>query len=162
MNETAVTVSLGLVILIGLAGTLVPWFPDILLIWGAGLGYGLWIGWGPLGPWLFGAMTLIGLAALAADVVMGAAGARVGGASGWGLAAGMVFGLIGLLVLSPLGAVIGFALGVLLVEGLRRRDARQGLRASAGAVIGWGASFVVKFLLALMMAAAWGAWVAFG
>jgi hypothetical protein len=162
VNETAITVTLGLVILIGLAGTLVPWFPDILLIWGAGLGYGLLIGWGPLGPWLLGAMTVLGIAALAADVVMGSAGARLGGASGWGLAAGFVCALIGLLVAPPLGAVVGFALGVLLVESLRRRDARQGLRASAGAVIGWGASFVVKFLLALAMATAWGVWVALG
>lgn len=162
MSESAITIALGLAVLIGLVGTLLPWFPDIVLIWAAGLGYGLLIGWGPFGPWLFGVMTVIGVAALAADVVLGTAGARVGGASWWGMAAGAAGGLIGFVFFPPFGAVAGFAIGVLLVESLRRRDARQGLRASAGAVIGWGASFVAKFLLALGMAAAWGAWVVLG
>src|SRR3970040_2381567 len=49
---------------------------------GAGLAYGLLVGWGTWGPWLFALMTLGGLVALAAEVALSTAGARVGGASG--------------------------------------------------------------------------------
>ena len=161
-QDEAITVFVGLVMLLGVAGSIVPWFPDILLIWGAGLAYGLLVGWGAWGPWLFAMMTLTGLAALAAEIGLISAGARVGGASGWAIAAGVVLAVIGLIVLTPLGALAGLALGILLVEGWRRRNMRQALRATAGAMAGWGASFVVKFSLALWMVLLWGVWVTVG
>src|SRR3990172_4240878 len=97
--------------LLGLAGSIVPWFPDILLIWGAGLVYGLLVGWGAWGPWLFAMMTLTGLAALAAEVGLISAGARVGGASGWAVAAGGVLAVIGFILFTPPGGVGGPGLG---------------------------------------------------
>ena len=162
MDNQTVTFLIGLAMLTGVAGTIVPWFPDILLIWAAGLAYGLLLGWGTWGPWLFALMTLSALAGLAAEVGLSTAGARVGGASGWGIAAGLLLAIVGLFVFFPLGALAGFALGILLVEGWRRRNMRKALRATAGAVAGWGASFVVKFGLALWMVALWVVWVATG
>ena len=161
-QDEAITLLVALAMLTGVAGVIVPWFPDIVLIWGAGLAYGLLVGWGTWGPWLFALMTLGGLVALAAEVALSTAGARVGGASGWGIAAGVLLAIIGLFVFFPLGALAGFALGILLVEGWRRRNMRKAVRATAGAVAGWGASFVVKLGLALWMVVLWGVWVATG
>ncbi len=161
-QDEAITFFIGLVMLVGVAGVIVPWFPDIVLIWGAGLAYGWLVGWGTWGPWLFAVMTLSGVAGLAAEVGLTSAGARVGGASGWAIAGGVLLGAIGLIVFPPLGALAGLALGILLVEGWRRRNVRQGLRATAGAMAGWGASFVVKFSLALWMVLLWGVWVTVG
>ena len=58
MDQQAVTFLVGMAMLAGLAGVLIPWFPDILLIWGAGLVYGILVGWGTWGPWLFASMTV--------------------------------------------------------------------------------------------------------
>jgi len=159
-QDEAITFLIGVAMLAGLAGTIVPWFPDILLIWGAGLAYGLLVGWGTWGPWLFALMTLAALVGVAAEIALSTAGARVGGASGWGIAAGVLLAIIGLFVFFPLGALAGLVLGIVLVEGWRRRSMRKALQASAGAVVGWGASFIVKLGLALGMVVLWGVWVA--
>ena len=159
MDDSAITFLVGATMLVGLAGALVPWFPDIVLIWGAGLAYGLLVGWGTWGPWLFALMTVAALVAVAAELAISAAGARVGGASGWGIAAGLGLAVLGLIVFSPLGALVGLALGMLLVEGWRHRDLRKAATASAGAVLGWGVSFVVKFALSAWMVLLWGVWV---
>jgi uncharacterized protein YqgC (DUF456 family) len=68
--------------------------------------------------------------------------------------------VVGLIVFSPLGAVIGLILGLLIVEGWRRRNLRRAAQATVGAIVGWGASFVVKFSLALWMVLLWVVWVA--
>ena len=162
MDDQAVTLLVGMAMLAGLAGTLIPWFPDLVLIWGAGLAYGVLVGWGTWGPWLFALMTVAALVGFVAEVAVSAAGARVGGASGWGIVAGLVLAVLGLIVFSPLGALIGLTLGVLLVEGWRQRNLRKAASATLGAVIGWGASFLVKFSLSLWIVLLWGAWVTLG
>lgn len=162
MDDQAITFIVGIAMLAGLAGSLIPWFPDILLIWGAALVYGILVGWGTWGPWLFAMMTVGALAGLAAEVAVSALGARVGGASGWGIAAGVVLAVLGLIIFSPLGALVGLGLGMLLVEGLRHRNLRRAFSATLGALIGWGASFAVKFALSLWMVLLWGVWVAVG
>jgi len=162
VDQQAVTFLVGMAMLAGLAGALIPWFPDILLIWGAGLVYGILVGWGTWGPWLFALMTVAALVGFVAEVAVSAAGARVGGASGWGILAGLVLAVLGLIVFSPLGALIGLALGMLLVEGWRQHNLRKAAAATLGAVIGWGASFLVKFGLSLWMVLLWGAWVTLG
>jgi len=162
VDQQAVTFLVGMAMLAGLAGVLIPWFPDILLIWGAGLVYGILVGWGTWGPWLFALMTVAALVGFFAEVAVSVAGARVGGASGWGILAGLILAVVGMIVFSPLGALIGLALGMLLVEGWRQRNLRKAAAATLGAVIGWGASFLVKFSLSLWMVLLWGAWVALG
>ncbi|MBM2843112.1 MAG: putative rane protein [Anaerolineales bacterium] len=162
MDQQAVTFLVGMAMLAGLAGALIPWFPDILLIWGAGLVYGILVGWGTWGPWLFALMTVAALVGFVAEVAVSVAGARVGGASGWGILAGLMLAVVGMIVFSPLGALIGLALGMLLVEGWRQRNLRKAAAATLGAVIGWGASFLVKFSLSLWMVLLWGAWVTLG
>lgn len=162
MDQQAVTFLVGMAMLAGLAGALIPWFPDILLIWGAGLVYGILVGWGSWGPWLFALMTVAALVGFVAEVAVSVAGARVGGASGWGILAGLMLAVVGMIVFSPLGALIGLALGMLLVEGWRQRNLRKAAAATLGAVIGWGASFLVKFSLSLWMVLLWGAWVTLG
>jgi hypothetical protein len=137
---------------------MVPVMPDVVLIWGAGLVYGLAVGWGSWGPWLFAGMTILGGLALLAEVWMSGAGARVGGASIWGILAGFALGAIGLIFFSPIGGFIGLLLGTFLVEYLRLKDRRLALKAVFGAGLGFGASFLVKLGLCLGMTGLWVVW----
>jgi uncharacterized protein YqgC (DUF456 family) len=162
MTDQAITILVGIAMAIGLIGTAVPWFTDTLLMWGAGLAYGLTVGWGTWGGWLFGLMTLVGLAALIAEIGLSAAGARMGGASGCAIVLGLLAAVVGLLLFSPLGALIALVVGILVVEWVRVRDPQRALRATGGAVLGWGASFVLKFGLGVMMITLWGIWVVTG
>jgi uncharacterized protein YqgC (DUF456 family) len=157
--DILVTILTGLLVLIGLIAAVIPAIPDVSLVWGATLGYGLIVGWGESGPWLFGAISVLGLLGVAADVWVSGAGAKMGGASIWSVIAGVLSGLIGLVIFGPLGLVGGMALGTFLVELSRRKNASEALKAVLGVGLGYGASFLVKLLLSLGMAALWVAWV---
>lgn len=162
MSKTLVTVLAAVVMLLGLAGVVLPALPGLALIWLAALGYGLLAGWGASGPWLFGLITLLGLAGLGSELWVTSAGARAAGASGWSVLAGIVLGLIGLLFFSPIGAVIGLTLGILGGEYLRLKDWRKALSAAGGTLAGCGVSYGVKLLLGMVMIGAWVAWVLIG
>ena len=160
--EGLLTVVAGVLMLVGLLGIFLPFVPDVLLIWGASLGYGLFVGWGESGPWLFGLITLLGLLAAAAEAWVSGAGAYKAGASPWSILAGLVGGAAGFFLLPPLGMVIGLLAGTFLAEYLRRKDARQAARAMVGMGLGYGVSFVVKLVFGLAMIGARLIWVGLG
>jgi uncharacterized protein YqgC (DUF456 family) len=162
MIEIIVTALVGILILIGIIGAVIPLLPDASLVWGATLAYGLIVGWGESGPWLFAAISLLGLFGVAADVWVSSAGAKMGGASMWSIAVGIVLGMIGLFIFGPLGLFGGMALGTYLLELIRRKQPLDALRAVLGVGLGYGASFLVKILLSVGMAALWVVWVILG
>jgi len=101
MSEIVIAIIVGLVMLIGLIGAIIPGLPDIVLIWGASLGYGLLAGWGERGIWLFALITLIGLAGLFAEVWVSGTGAKIGGASIRAIFGGLALGLAGFIFSGP-------------------------------------------------------------
>ena len=161
-TESWITLAVGVAMALGIVGVFLPGFPDLLLIWGAALAYGLLAGWGPLGPWLFAGITLSTIAGLVADVWVGGIAARMGGASWAGILGGLALGLPGLIFFGPFGALFGLLLGTFLVEYLRRRDVAHASRATAGMGIGYGVAFVVKIGVSLLMVGAWVVWVVVG
>ncbi len=159
MRDTIVTILVGLTMLLGLIGIVIPILPDLLLIWGAALVYGLVVGWGTIGPWMFAVITLLGILGGLAEGWVTGVGARKGGASLWSVVGGFALSLVGLVVLGPLGFLIGLLLGIFLLELFRHRNVKHAARATTGTGLGYGASFVVKFIFGLGMIAAWLVWV---
>jgi hypothetical protein len=148
--------------LIGLFGLLVPFFPGIVVIWLAALGYGLIAqDFNTLGIILFILITLLMIAGSFADNLLMGAGARQGGASWLSLGAAVVAGLAGTLLWPPLGGLMAAPAAVLLVEYLRVKDWKQALTALRGMAAGWLLSFVVRFVIGLVMIGFWGLWVYF-
>ena len=162
MIDILATIALGLVMLLGLVGVVIPLFPDVVLIWGAALGYGLIVGWAERGPWFFGAISFLGLVGVLADAWVSGLGARRGGASIVAMFGGFLFGGIGLLFGGPLGAVIGLLLGTFAIEYLRLREAKQAAGAALGAGLGCGVALGVKLILGFLMIAIWVVWVIAG
>jgi uncharacterized protein YqgC (DUF456 family) len=152
----------GAVMVIGVIGTVLPAVPDLVMMWGAGLVYGLVGGWGTGGPWLFGLMTVAAVGGLLAEVWVSTAGARLTGASVGSILAGLALGFIGLVFFSVFGAIVGLLMGAFLGEFLRWRDARQAVRSAAGIALGCGASVGVKLALGIIMAVTWGIWAIVG
>jgi len=159
MNETLVTILAGATMLVGLVGIVVPVLPGLVLIWLGALGYGLLVGWGGSGPWLFALITLLGAAGTGAEIWVTSAGARVAGASMWSVAAGVALALFGIVFFNLVGAVIGLVVGTLVAEYYRLRDWRKAITSAGGTAAGCGVSYGVKMLLGLMMIGAWVAWV---
>lgn len=159
MSQTAVIALVAGIMLVGLIGVLIPILPDLVLIWLGGLAYGLLAGWGSIGGWLFAAITLLGLIGALAEIWASSVGARVGGASLWGILGGLGLGLVGLVLLPPFGLVIGLLLGTFLVEAWRVRDMRQAAKGTFGMGVGYGVAFAIKLVMGLGMIVLWVAWI---
>ena len=150
------------VMLIGVAGVLIPVLPDVWLIWLAALAYGLMRGFdGWVGGVAMVLITLLAVAGIAADLALGHAVARQGGASWQAIGASLLLGIVGLPFLPPVGSLVGALLGLFGVEYYRHgRNARKAWEAVRSYATGCGVSVIVRLGIALAMVAAWGAWVA--
>jgi uncharacterized protein YqgC (DUF456 family) len=160
--EILLTILAGTLMLVGLLAIFLPFVPDILLIWVAALGYGLLVGWGESGPWMFAAITILGVLGGVSEAWVSGAGARKAGASLRSIVVGIIAGGIGFFFFPPLGMIVGLLGGTFLVEFLRLNDAQQAARATLGMGLGFGVSFGVKLLFGLMMIGAWIVWVLLG
>lgn len=147
-----------LVMLVGLFGLVVPVFPGIVVIWGAALVYGLVQGFGPVGGWIFAALTLLMLLGVTVDNIAMGAGARKGGASWWSIATAIVAALLGTYFFPPVGGLLLSPLALLGVEYLLRRDLPQAWQAAKGYLIGCGWAFVARFAIGVVMIGLWAFW----
>lgn len=140
----------GVLMLLGLAGTVLPLIPGIPLMW-VGMVLAAWaddfsrIGWGTL--LLLAALTVL---SLVIEAVAAALGARRVGASraavlgaALGALLGFMAGLIGILV----GPFIGAVIGELLAGPDGRRAVRVGVGAWVGLLVGTVAKIAVAFVM---------------
>jgi uncharacterized protein len=129
--------------LLGLAGVVIPGIPGVLLVFGAALLYALVSRFDEFGPGWLVLMGAIAAAATAFDFIAAPAVARRFGASKWGVI-GAVAGLIaGFFAGGPVGAVLGPFVGAVAFELLFGQTFRQALRSGLGTAVGYAASLVV-------------------
>ncbi len=164
--ELAVIVAYVLMLL-GLAGSVIPVLPGPLLIW---LGVLIWawndgfqrVGWGTLA--LLALMTLL---AWGADLFLSAVVSRRAGASWKAIGGAILGGLAGGILLSEipllgtvLGALLGAGLGMWLVEYREKGDRAAATRAVKGYISGFVLAALLEMTIALLMLAIF-AWKAF-
>lgn len=150
MLEITLYVLAALLMLVGLAGAVLPALPGIPLIFG-----GIWLaaavdGYRHLGWWWLLGIALLGALGMAIDFVAGTLGAKRVGASRqalWGAVlgtfAGMFFGVPGLL----LGPFVGALLGELLAGQSVLRSTHVGVGTWLGLLFGTLAKLVVSFAM---------------
>lgn len=156
MEEPLNTIVLALtllVMLVGLIGIVVPVLPGTVLIFLAALIYAVVEGFRTVGWPTLLVLGLLMIAATSADLWAGIAGAKIGGAGGWSVLAGLAGGLVGFVVLNLPGAILGAVLGVLLSEMLRLGDWKKALKAGGGWAVGWVLSVILQLSLGLAMVA---------
>lgn len=146
------------VMLVGLVGLFVPIFPGIVVIWLAGLGYGIVVGFNTLGWVIFAVLTVLMLAGVTVDNVLMGAGARRGGASWGSILVGLIAGIVGTILVPPIGGLIAAPAAIYLLEYWRSRNAETAWRATRGLAVGWGLSFFARFGIGLVMILLWLAW----
>jgi hypothetical protein len=140
-----------LFILVGLLGLVIPIYPGTVVIWLAMLGYGIAQGFTGLSVALFVVATLLMIGSTLVDNLLIGAGARQAGAS-WGtILAALAAGILGTFLLPPFGGVIAAPLVVLLLEYRRVRDWQKAWQALKGLVVGFGAAYVVRLGIGLVM-----------
>ncbi|MCM2337595.1 MAG: DUF456 domain-containing protein [Lysobacter sp.] len=149
-TQTILYVVAALLMLVGLAGTVLPALPGIPLVfvgmvlaaWAGGFEY---VGWG----WLI-ALGILTLLSLGIDVLAGSLGAKRVGASKLALVGAVVGSLAGLFF-GPLGLFAGPFVGALAGELIHRRDLGQATKVGVGTWFGILLGTVLKVGLAFGM-----------
>lgn len=126
-NEPILWISL-LVMLLGLAGSVLPGLPGVPLIFASALVYAYLTDFEVIGADVLVLLGLFALLAFAADFVGTTYGARRFGASNWGTTGGAIGGLLGTLtgalflgIGALFGLLAGTIVGVFIGEYLRQR-----------------------------------------
>ena len=141
--------SAGLIVL-GLAGTVLPLLPGTLLVWG-GIVLGAWIDdFTRVGTTTVVVVSVLAVLAWALDYVAGLMGARKAGASkqalvgaAVGTVAGLFMGLVGVLFMPLVGAAIG--------EYLAQKDQTRAVKVGVATWLGIMVGLIAKVVLAFMM-----------
>lgn len=150
MRTSLIVVTL-IIMFLGLAGTILPMLPGLVLIYAAFLFYGVATGWIDYGV---GAMLLWGFVVLGSfvvDHVAGSIGARKYGASRYGFWGSFLGAFAGLLIFNLPGLVIGAFLGAFCGELLAGKSGYEALRSGKGALIGLLAGTLFKVAVGLVM-----------
>jgi len=137
-------------ILVGLAGTVLPALPGTALVL-AGIVLGAWIDdFTRVGGWAIGLIVVLAVLAWVLDYVSALLGARRAGASrqaligaALGTVVGLFMGLVGVLFMPLVGAAAG--------EYLAQRDQQRAVRVGVSTWLGLLAGLLAKVVLACMM-----------
>jgi uncharacterized protein len=150
MEHTFLWIASVALIVVGLAGTVLPALSGTVLIL-AGIILGAWIddfsrvGWGTLTV-----IIILAVIAWALDYVAGLLGAKKAGASRYaivgaalGTVAGIFMGLIGVLFMPLVGAAVG--------EYIARKDHQNAMKVGVATWLGIMAGLIAKVVIAFMM-----------
>lgn len=152
--EHVAEVLVGLAILLGLVGILVPVVPGLLLVWAAVLAWAVWAqsmaGWVLLGV----SSAMVVLSQVVKYVVPGRRLGRAGVPTRT-MVAGGAAGVVGFFVLPVLGLLAGFVCGVYVAERIRLGGHRPAWRSTGQALQAAGLAMLIELLTGLLIAAGW-------
>lgn len=147
------TVVTGLVMLVGLLGIVIPALPGLLLVW---LATALWAYDHPApSAWVvFGVATLVYAGGLVGQYVVPGRRMRQAGVGTWTLLLAVVLAVVGFFVIPVVGALVGFVLGIFLVEVSRQHDRRTAWRSTRHALkavaLSMGIELTAGFVIVLI------------
>ena len=140
-----------LLMLAGLLGTIAPWVPGVPLIYAVYLIYGVVTDWQSYGMGVMAVLGGVTASIMVLDFYAGALGARKFGASPAGTWGSIIGALLGLVLFNVIGLIIGTFTGALLGELLSRRPLRAALWSGWGALVGFLAGTLFRFVTATVM-----------
>ncbi len=154
-TQTAFLAVIIFVMLLGLAGLIIPVLPGLVMIWLAALVYWIatgftWITWVALAV-----LTVLMIGGSVIDNILMGASARMSGASWLGIGIALLAGILGSIFLTPIGGLLLALLGIFIVEIIRLRDWRKALNSTTSMAIGCGSSAFVRFAIGCLMILIW-------
>ena len=153
MTHITLVALFGLLLIPGLAMTLVPMLPAFWYLFGVSVVFGILDGFMHLSAPNLAMLGGLFLISMAVDWSAGLLGAKFGGAAWKSLLYGMAGSFVGLALIPPFGVFAGLFVGVCLGELLRKRNSSQSIKAATGALIGSIAGVAINALLALIFVA---------
>jgi uncharacterized protein len=148
------TLIAGVLVVVGLAGILVPVVPGLLLVL-AGIAVWAVPRGDAVGATVLVTATVIVVLGTVAKYLLPGRRLRDAGVPGRTLAAGGVLGVLGFFVIPVAGLFVGFVLGIYLAELARLRDRTAAWPSTRGALVAVGWSILIELATGLVAAAVW-------
>ncbi len=153
MSEFDVLV--GIAMLVGLTGTVLPILPGIVLIMGAALIWAVFGGAGAVG-WVATVLILgIGVVAIVANYLVPARMAAKAGAPRWVLLVGAAGVVVGFFVIPVVGALVGGPIAIYITELVRLGDLKEAWRSTWEALKGVGIGIAIHLAAGVVMIGLW-------
>jgi uncharacterized protein len=152
----------GLLLAVGVLGTIIPVLPGPLLIIAALLIWALVLA-NPVGWIVFAIGTLLAVVGMLASAVLTGRRLRERKIPSHSIVIGLVCGVAGMFLIPVVGLILGFMLGLFLSESARQRDFSHALSSSWAALKATGVGILVAFTCASLAGTAWiiGVWIHF-
>ncbi|TDX48006.1 DUF456 domain-containing protein [Orenia marismortui] len=136
---------------LGVLGTLVPMVPGTPLILLAALIYAIAtkftvIGWG-----FIISLVLMSLVAEGLDYFASVLGAKYFGASKYGLIGAIIGGILALILLGPIGILIGPLLGSIGIELIMGKNVKEAIKVGIGTIVGKFGGSLLSFVISVIM-----------
>lgn len=145
----------GAAVLIGVVGVLIPMLPGLLLCWAGVMVWAVFGGNGAVG-WTVAAVATVVLGlGIAAKYLVPGRNLKRAGVPNLTLFLGGVAGIIGFFLIPVVGLVIGFVLGVFVVERVRQKDNTLAWQSTKHALKAAGVSMLIELATALIIAGVW-------
>ncbi|MFQ6393551.1 DUF456 domain-containing protein [Nocardia sp. KC 131] len=147
-------VLIGLVILVGLLGIIVPILPGVILIFGA-IAVWAFVEGGATAWTVFAVSTVFLVLSGIIKYTWPGRKMKDAGVSNRALFFGAVLGIVGFFVIPIVGLFVGFVLGVYLSEFHRLREHQKAWQATVHALKGVGLSMLIELFGALLASGVW-------
>lgn len=147
---------------VGLMGTVVPVMPGLVVMWAAGLVYGLVAGFDAVGILAFGAITALLLGGTVLSYVVPHRSGVRGGVPKSSLRLGIGGAIVGFFAIPVLGLAIGGVLGVMAGEYQRLGNWAAAWRTTKTVVVGFIKAAAFELLAGVAILGVWIWWVAAG
>jgi uncharacterized protein YqgC (DUF456 family) len=157
-NSTWFIPVLAVIMLLGLFSLLTYLVPGLTIIWICTLAYGIVYGFTLWTGILFGVITVLMVIGNLVDNYMMGKEAHKSGAAWWSVIVALIAGVVGTIYLPPFGGIAAAALSILIIEWIRKKDFKEGLKSTGGILKGCGASVIVRFFIGVLMIGLWAIW----
>ena len=150
MQPELLYVLAGVMIVVGLVGTVLPALPGVPLVFG-GMLLAAWAGgFAQIGGLTVTLLAVLTVLAVGIDLLASAFGTKVAGASAWAFGGASVGALVGLFFGLP-GLLIGPFVGAVAAEALVSKNLQRATRAGLGASLGMLFGAIAKIALAFTL-----------
>jgi uncharacterized protein YqgC (DUF456 family) len=149
--KTAALIIAIIMFIIGIAGTILPALPGVVLIFGGMLIYGFMTDFANLSLWFFVMQLLVMAVIFVVDFIASAVStSKYGGSkqAAFGAVVGTIFGII---VFGPLGIILGPFAGSIAAEILLGKEIKQAVRVGFGSLVGVLGGTIFKLAAEIVM-----------
>lgn len=152
LQDSAVWLVTGSLLIVGLIGCVLPALPGHLFILLAAVGYRLMVGSAAgIAWWGFAILVVLMAISQTFEIISGSLGSRWFGGSKWGAIGSLVGGIVGLFFL-PFGLLLGPLIGAFGFEKLfAKKQNKESAVSGVGSVVGTVVGIVIKVIIGVLM-----------